>query len=64
MFYILSKKIGCVPYFFQLIVSEERDARMFTSNKRSVLTLEAPSTCKENPAAGKVVSYARNCLYI
>ena len=32
MFYILTKKIGCVPYFFQLIVSEERAARMFTSD--------------------------------
>jgi hypothetical protein len=30
MFYILTKKIGCVPYFFQLIVTEERGDRMFT----------------------------------
>ncbi|CAB1085409.1 hypothetical protein D1AOALGA4SA_12896 [Olavius algarvensis Delta 1 endosymbiont] len=30
MFYILTKKIGCVPYFFQLIVSEERADRIFT----------------------------------
>jgi hypothetical protein len=30
MFYILTEKIGCVPHFFQLIVSEERGARMFT----------------------------------
>ena len=35
MFYILTKKIGCVPYFFQLIVSEERGARMFKFSRKS-----------------------------
>jgi hypothetical protein len=38
MFYILTEKIGCVPYFFQLIESEERGARMFTPDPRPVKT--------------------------
>ena len=40
MFYILTKKIGCVPYFFQLIVSEERGDRMFTDDSYQVLAID------------------------